>query len=111
MNKDRINKLESAMFELASSFLIEQVSEIESDFWIINITWVKLSSDLSYLDIYVSAFKNQDILTKTLANYAKDIQRFLWQKMSLRIVPRIRFRYDDAGEIAQDVTIAINKLK
>lgn len=111
MNQERIKKLESAIFELASSFLLEQVKEIESDFWIINITWVKLSSDLTYLDIYVSSFKNQDILTKTLADYAKDIQRFLAKKMTLRIVPRVRFRYDDKWEVAQDVTIAINKLK
>ena len=111
MNKDRIKKLESLVFDLAWTFLIEEIKEIEEDFWIINITWVKLSSDTSYLDIYVSAFKNQDKLTKTLSDYAHPIQRFLNKKLSLRVIPRVRFRYDEQWEIAQETITAINKLK
>lgn len=110
MNKDRIKKLESVAFDLAWNYLMEQVREIEYDFWIININNVKISSDTSYLDIYVSSLKNQDKLTKTLAEYAKDIQRFLSKKLALRVIPRVRFRYDNSWEVAQDVTMAINNL-
>lgn len=110
MNEQRIKKLESLTYDLAWNYLMEQIKEIEQDFWIINITWVKISSDTTYLDIYVSSLKNQDKLTKALADYAKDVQRFLAKKVSLRIVPRIRFRYDEKWQIAQKVTNQINKL-
>jgi ribosome-binding factor A len=47
----------------------------------------------------VSAFKNQNILAKTLAKYNNDIQAKYNKAMKIRKLPRIRYRYDDKGEI------------
>ncbi|MDR1945425.1 MAG: hypothetical protein LBQ59_05190 [Candidatus Peribacteria bacterium] len=58
-----------------------------------------ISPDLSYLDAWVSAFKNQNILAKTLAKYNNDIQAKYNKAMKIRKLPRIRYRYDDKGEI------------
>ncbi|MDR3150625.1 MAG: ribosome-binding factor A [Candidatus Peribacteria bacterium] len=61
-------------------------------------TDVVISSDLSYLDIWVSAFRNQEILAKTLAKHNHEIQNRYNKMMKIRKLPRIRYRYDDKGE-------------
>jgi len=110
MSKERLKKIESVVIELVWEVLGEQIKEIESDFGMINITWVKISSDFSYLDIYVSSLKNTEQLTKTLADFAPILHKFLAKKLSLRKLPKARFRYDGTWEIAQDITLTINNL-
>jgi len=110
MNKERLKKLESIALELVSWFLFEEVREIEEDFWLINVLWVKISTDISYLDIYVSSFKNYDILTKTLAKYAPEMNRKLHKKLNIRKLPKIRFRYDKGWEISESILKTINNL-
>lgn len=110
MNNQKMKKLESILLSLISNFIIDELKDIESDFWLININWVKLSTDLSYLDVLVSSFKNTDILTKTLALYAKDIERKIYKKIEIRKLPKIRFRYDQSWEISQNIVNKINNL-
>ena len=69
MNKDRIKKLESLSREIVSNLIFEELEDSENIFWIITITDVVISPDLSYLDIWVSAFRNNEI-------YA--VYNFLW---------------------------------
>ena len=47
--------------------------------------------------------KNQDKLTKALAQYARHIEGVLTQKLNIRKIPRIRFRYDSSGEDFQKI--------
>lgn len=110
MNNQKMKKLESILLSLISNFIIDELKDIESDFWLININWVKLSTDLSYLDVLVSSFKNTDILTKTLALYAKDMERKIYKKIEIRKLPKIRFRYDQSWEISQNIVNKINNL-
>lgn len=110
MNKDRLKKLENTTWNLVSEFLLYEIREIEEDFWLINISGVKLSSDLSYLDIFVSSFKNNEILTKTLAKFAPEITRKLHKTISIRKLPKIRFRYDESWKIGSEIIETINNL-
>jgi len=110
MNKERLNKLESVAKQLVSGFLLEEIREIEEDFWLINVSGVKISSDISYLDVYISSFKNSDILAKTLAPYAPEITRKLHKNLPLRKLPKIRFRYDESWEIGGKIIEKINSL-
>ncbi len=75
MNSERIKKLEAVSLELVSNYIFESLEDSEQIFWIITVLWVKISSDLSYLDIYVSSLKNWSILPKTLAKHNREI----WQ--------------------------------
>jgi ribosome-binding factor A len=102
--------LESIVKQLVSGFLLEEIREIEEDFWLINVSGVKISSDISYLDIYISSFKNSDTLAKTLAPYAPEITRKLHKSLPLRKLPKIRFRYDDSWEIGGKIIEKINSL-
>lgn len=110
MNKDRLERLESISKQLIWEFLLEDIKEIEEDFQLINISWVKISSDISYLDVFVSSFKNSDKLTKTLAKYAPELTRKLHKKLTIRKLPKIRFRYDESWKISEGILNTINNL-
>ena len=108
MNNERLKKLERLSKQLVSNFIFEELEDSEQTFWIITVTWVKISSDLSYIDIYVSAFLNSELLTKTLAKHNYEIQKRLNKKIEIRKLPKIRFRYDDSWKIWQEVCNKIN---
>jgi ribosome-binding factor A len=109
MNSQRIKKLERVSRELVSNFIFDELEDAEKTFWIITITWVKISSDLSYLDIFVSSMMNGEILPKTLAKHNYDIQKRLNKSIEIRKLPRIRFRYDSKWEIGQEIWELIEK--
>jgi len=110
MNKQRLEKLESLSKKIISEFFLEELREIEEEFSLINISKIKISSDLSYLDIFVSSFKNWEILCKTLASYAPEINRKLVKNLDIRKIPRVRFKYDESWEISSEILNTINNL-
>ncbi len=110
MNNERLKRLESVARELVTNYIFQEMGEEALEFGLITITGIKISSDLSYLDVYVSAFKNQDILTKTLAKHAHDVQRKFNKAVAVRKLPKIRFRYDESGAIGEEITNTINSL-
>ena len=110
MNKERIAKLESITKELVTKFIFEELEDSENIFWLITITWTKISPDLSYLDIFVSSLKNSQLLPKTLAKHNYHIQKKLNTSIAIRKLPKIRFRYDDKWETSGDILQIINNL-
>ena len=110
MNQERIKKLERVARELISNFIFEELEDSELTFWIITVTWVKISSDISYIDIFVSSLLNWEILTKTLAKHNREIQWRFNKALSIRKLPKIRFRYDDAWATWQEVCNVINEI-
>lgn len=110
MNKDRIKKLESISREIIWNLIFEEIEDVENDFGIISISEVVISSDLSYLDVWVSAFKNKEILAKTIAKHNHEIQKKYNRKINIRKLPKIRYRYDNKWEIWQEICEAINNV-
>lgn len=111
MDKKRLQKLESLSKELIWSFIREELPDEENIFWLITITKVVISPDLSYLDVWVSAINNWGLLTKTLAKYNNWVQSKYYKSVQIRKLPRIRYRYDNKWEISQGVLETINKIK
>lgn len=110
MNKDRIKKLESMSRQIISNLIFEEIEDEENVFGIITITNIKISSDLSYLDVWVSALQNEATLAKTLAKHNYAIQAKYNRAMAIRKLPKIRYRYDDSGALWEVITNAINKV-
>ena len=110
MNQERIKKLERVSRELVSSFIFEELEDAELTFWIITVTWVKISSDLSYLDIFISSFLNWEILAKTLAKHNREIQWRFNRALNIRKLPKIRFRYDNSWAIWEEICKVINSI-
>jgi len=110
MNQERIKKLESVSRELVSHYILEELDDSELNFWLITVTSVKISSDLSYLDIFVSSLLNSEWLTKTLAKHNREIQWRFNRALSIRKLPKIRFRYDESWAIWQEVCDAMKNI-
>jgi len=110
MNQERIKKLESISRELVSHYILEELDDSELTFWIITVTWTKISPDLSYLDIFVSSLHNWEILAKTLAKHNREIQWRFNRAVNIRKLPKIRFRYDNKWAVWQEVCELINSI-
>lgn len=110
MNKERLKKLEITSHKILSDIIFEETSDLEIDFWIITITDIVISPDLSYLDVWVSSFKNEDILAKTLAKKNYIIQGKYNRSINIRKLPKIRYRYDKKWKIGQEICETINQI-
>lgn len=110
MKEERLKKLEWIMKTVVTDLIFKEIDYSSESYWIITVTRIKISSDLSYMDIYVSSLKNSEKLTKDLATYAYNIQKQLVKRMSIRRIPKIRFRYDDSGKISWEIISAIKDL-
>jgi len=110
MKQERVTKAQSISKKIISKYIVTELKEDISTHWIITLTQVIISSDLSYMDIYVSCMINQDTLTKTLSQHAHILQRILWKEMAFIKVPKIRFKYDDSGEKSSEIYTTIKDL-
>lgn len=110
MNKDRQKKIEKIIRKITSDFISQELPDEDNIFGIINISEIILSADGSYVDIKVSSFIKQDLLTKTIAKSAYIIQRNIGKKIGLRQNPKVRFRYDDSGAIWAEVNEVITEI-
>ena len=110
MKQERRKRAESISKKLLSEYLISDFRELSTTFGIITITNVSISSDLSYLDIFVSSLRSPDTLTKELAEHAHEIQRLLGKKIDFIKVPKIRFRYDETGKKSFDIHQTIQEV-
>ncbi len=110
MKQERRKRAESISQKLLSEYLISDLQEMSSEFGIITITAVDISSDLSYIDVSVSSLKNTELLTKQLSEHAHDIQRLLGRKIEFIKVPRVRFRYDESGKTSFEIHQTLQEL-
>ncbi len=111
MKEERLKRLEWTAKKILPEIIFEEIEDVEKIFWIITITKIKISQDLSYLDIYVSSFQNIDLLTKTLAKHAYQIQKKFNKKITLLKTPKFRFRYDDSWEKFTKIDNLLKKIQ
>lgn len=109
MEKQRLNKLENISKEIITNLIFEELSDEDNKFWIISVSKVVISPDLSYLDVWVSSIENWELLPKTLAKL-KAIPWKYYKKVWIRKLPKIRYRYDREGEIGQNICVKINSV-
>lgn len=110
MKQDRINRAQSISKKILGEYIVTELGELSLDFGLITITEVKISQDLSYLDTYVSCLKNNQELTKALADHAPMMQRVLGKSIDFLKVPKVRFKYDKTGEDSFEIYRAIQNL-
>jgi len=111
MTPDKTKKFENVARKVLSNALIEDIELDNTSYGLINISNVVVTSDRSYLDIYVSCFKNSENLTKYMAEFAPILQRTLGKQIQTYKIPKVRFKYDESGELSQDLHNTINTLK
>jgi len=111
MNSQRIQKGQNISRKLIGEYLSQFHQELSTEFGIITVTQVIISTELSYMDVYVSSLKNEEYLTKSLAEVASDIQRILAKKIDFLKVPKLRFRYDESGKNSFEIYSKIQTLE
>lgn len=104
------DKFESIAREIISNLIHEEMEMEEIDFGPITVTKAVVSKDKSYLDIYVSSFKNIELLPKALSKHWFNIQRNANKLIKTRRVPKIRFRADKTWEDMAYISGIINDL-
>lgn len=78
---------------------------------LVTIIRVKVSVDLRYADIYISVFPGgKDMEVEEILNEnIYDLQQGLNKKLSMRPVPKIRFKIDKSGEYVEKINELIKK--
>lgn len=99
--------------DLIQQSLAESLLKRMSDarFQRVTVTGVTLSKDLSYAKIFVSVFAADDEvkpIVKALNNAAKLLRHYLAQDIQLRIVPELKFAYDDTIARGSRISSLIN---
>ncbi len=110
MNELRRKKGQEITKKIIAEHIREDLPESDTDYGIITVTKTRLSTDLSYLDVYVSSLKNGETLTKFLAKSAKSIEKKLYNFLPISKIPRVRFRYDSQGKESFDIYQKIQDL-
>ncbi len=77
--------------------LIYEALDIEF-FGLPTVTNIKVSSDFSYADVFISTMENKDKIEQELRKHAFNIQKELNQKLQKKRVPRLRFKADYTPE-------------
>jgi ribosome-binding factor A len=72
---------------------------------IVTVTRVEVSSDLRYADVFISSFpaKESGEVKKALDENIYFLQQKINRKLSMKPVPKIRFRIDKSGEYVEKI--------
>lgn len=110
MLQSKNSKLENTAKKVLSDIIHDVMHDIESEFGLITVTECRVTDDKSYLDVFVSSFKEQERLPRALADHWYVIQKRANDAIPIRRVPKIRFRYDDSWKSSSRLTSLINEI-
>jgi ribosome-binding factor A len=94
------------------SWLIEH-SLRDPDKGFITVTKVRLSPDLKIASIYYSVLgeeKEREASNEALSRAKSFLKRELGDRISLRVVPELRFFYDDSLDYSNKISNLLNKI-
>ncbi len=105
----RIPKVNKLIKQEVGKLILSDISFPKDVF--VTITGVKASADLRYADIFISIFPtgNDEETMKALNENVYLIQQKINKKLSMRPVPKIRFKIDRAGEYVERIDGLIKK--
>lgn len=108
---DRTQRVADLIQEAVAPIIMQNMTDKRFQF--VTVTSVVVSRDLSYAKIYVSVLKDDkeeiDAIVKALNHEAKFIRHELAHAVELRIVPEIRFVYDESTAHGFHISNLIDK--
>lgn len=106
----KIERLQNEMQEKISKIIKEEIKDNRIDF--VTITYVKVSSDLSYAKVYFTCLNDseKEEILKTLNHASKFIERKLCDLVDIRKMPELTFVYDDSIEYGNKIENIIEKI-
>ncbi len=109
---DRTKKLEIDIKREISYIISELVKDPRVGF--VTVTDTTLSPDHKYLDIYVSVLDKQAGIQNSMEGLKKSsgfIKRKLRERIELRNIPTLRFKYDNSIDKGMRITGILDELK
>lgn len=102
MDKRRTLKISSQMQKELSKILAEDINDPRlSDNFIVSITDVEVTNDLSFADIFVSVLgddSKKESVIEALEQAKGYMKKLIGERMRLRSMPEFRFKYDNSIE-------------
>jgi ribosome-binding factor A len=112
-DKKRVNRISSELKKALSKIIFNDLNIEELKF--ASITHVKVSPDLSVANVYFSSIKNSpeevENIEKLFRHNNKSIRMKIRNYLSLRIVPEIKFFYDDTLDNVFKIEELLNSVK
>jgi ribosome-binding factor A len=108
----RLKRLEKLALQTASQLVLYQLADPRLEF--VTLTRVKLSSDLSHLQIYWSVVGSEGDRSKTehaLDDARGEVQRAIAAAFSTRRTPRVKFHFDPSLQGAIEMGKLLDDLK
>ncbi|MCK5785322.1 MAG: 30S ribosome-binding factor RbfA [Candidatus Sabulitectum sp.] len=112
MNPRRTEQIANRIQMLVSGILQREVSDPRLNSLVVN--RVELARDGSFARIYVSSYlpeAESEEIQKVLKKASGFIRRNLAGKLDLRIVPTLRFQWDDSVKEGEEILSTLRKLK
>lgn len=109
---DRIKKIEIDLQREISFIINTKVKDPRVGF--ITITYIKLSADYHYMDVYFTVMDKDQNLKTCLEGLNKSkgfIKKNLLDRIKLKIVPDIKFVYDELIEKGLRINEILEKIK
>ena len=109
---DRNKKIEIDLIREISFILNSKVKDPRIGF--VTLTYVKLSADYHYMDIYFTVLDKEENLKSCLEGLNKCkgfIKKNLLKRIKLRSVPEIKFIYDETIEKGVKINEILEKIK
>jgi ribosome-binding factor A len=100
-------KIAGIVRTIAATYALQIPPNVAS---VVSITDVKVSSDLSYADIHVSALSGEQAAVKFLASRASEMRRDLSSDIQAFRSPILRFSVDVEGKRAQRLDELLEKI-
>lgn len=88
--------LQKVIYNLLSR---EFQKEILPEFWIVSITRIKVSSDFSYADVYISNIPLDEKVLDYINSRIWYFQSAINKNLERRKIPRLRFHFDKTWEL------------
>ena len=106
----KTNRFADTFCTLASPIILDHVREYGEQFGVVSLVKAEITKDRSYADLYVSASKNEDTITKFLAPVAQDIWEAVAANTQTYKIPKIRFKRMKNKEVEHSVQDLITEL-
>ena len=106
----KIERLQNIFAIEISKIIKNEVKDSRIDF--VTITFVKISSDLSYAKVYFTCLHDEEReeIIKVLNNASKFIERKLCDAVEIRKMPELTFVYDDSIEYGNKIEDIIERI-
>jgi ribosome-binding factor A len=109
---DRNKKIEIDLIREISFILNSKVKDPRIGF--VTLTYVKLSSDYHYMDVYFTVLDKEENLKSCLEGLNKCkgfIKKNLLERIKMRATPEIKFIYDETIEKGTRINEILEKIK